>query len=1057
METNYGDDASLASNEETDPMDHNGCHQQNEEHNDTDEEEGNSLMESAGDMQVMDQVDEEDSFDGEHRKLSVDGKNPASEETDGLEAGINARHNQRENCHSDADDHHYDDVHKYDDEDTRHDDDSRHDEDTRHDEDSRYDGDNSIHPFDDEVDYDDSHHKETSESPMKSRDDFSREFVDELPPTEKKESPLDKEDDCLLGDEDKSNLEDANKNKPEENEVENKQIMDSDEPQLDGHTDHAADGSTEGGVAANSGDDLELLGKRNEDLLAPTSSSNFEDEINFMVDDDDNMLDEEMIYEDGTTIRHGQDDGVTGDLKDSSSSGQLSSKKTRSSSDNNKGNSCSGGAGGDAAESNAEGREGGGGTSSHAQSSAAGGGSTEDPSSNKDTSANMESSEKKSTSESGNADHSKDSKGGQKSGCNLWVSGLASSTRAQEVKSHFSKHGKVISAKIVMSAKSPGSKCYGFVTMNSPEEASACIKNLNKTELRGRIIQVERAKGEPSERNTSMDRHRSNEPRDRQRSTSSSHDPHKRRTSLDRSREHSRSRPGRPRVVDHRYGPPRPIRALGPRFGNEGGFREAGPRANLSRRLSSRLSPSALDKLSPRHMEKQQLGISQIVEECERQRSRVRERLIREDERRAREDETRQRLIERRQRAEAERLAREREQLRAERERIERQKQELLRLEREQQRLEREKLEREREELRRQQLKLVHGASSRMETKPMLGRFDDRRALKRPAEDRRDHYEDRKRPAPNRIGDSRPRYAGPPQQPLTSRRYDAGHRSEGHRYEANNNYGGRGEGAVGGGRFERHPSSGGGAAAGGRFERHPPSGAPGAATEGRFERHPNGGSAAGGAVTKTSSEHLRWMPSGGAASAPAPARRSDAYFEERRGSNAAESRSSRSNYNVSYIAPPLPPPAPTLSRAGDNRIPRDGGKGSYGGSSNSSGGTDVWRTGSSKSSYSGSSKAYPPPNGSSSGGALLSAPHDGSTWRGSVSSSSSSRWPSDGRGSSSSGGNTSVGGATAYSGGLPSSVPSHHSSGQSISAQEGRGSYGVPAASFNRKFLKPQL
>ncbi|XP_068215346.1 SAFB-like transcription modulator isoform X4 [Palaemon carinicauda] len=78
------------------------------------------------------------------------------------------------------------------------------------------------------------------------------------------------------------------------------------------------------------------------------------------------------------------------------------------------------------------------------------------------------------------------------SGKNLWVSGLASSTRAQDLKSVFSKYGKVTSAKIVTNAKTPGAKCYGFVTMFSSEDAAKCISNLNHTELHGRMIQVEK-------------------------------------------------------------------------------------------------------------------------------------------------------------------------------------------------------------------------------------------------------------------------------------------------------------------------------------------------------------------------------------------------------------------------------------------------------------------------------------------------------------------------------------------------------------------------------------
>ena len=75
---------------------------------------------------------------------------------------------------------------------------------------------------------------------------------------------------------------------------------------------------------------------------------------------------------------------------------------------------------------------------------------------------------------------------------NLWVSGLSSSTRATDLKALFSKHGKVAGAKVVTNARSPGSRCYGFVTMSTAEEASKCIQHLHRTELHGRMISVER-------------------------------------------------------------------------------------------------------------------------------------------------------------------------------------------------------------------------------------------------------------------------------------------------------------------------------------------------------------------------------------------------------------------------------------------------------------------------------------------------------------------------------------------------------------------------------------
>lgn len=45
---------------------------------------------------------------------------------------------------------------------------------------------------------------------------------------------------------------------------------------------------------------------------------------------------------------------------------------------------------------------------------------------------------------------------------------------------------------MVTNAKSPGARCYGFVTMSSTEEATKCISHLHRTELHGRMISVER-------------------------------------------------------------------------------------------------------------------------------------------------------------------------------------------------------------------------------------------------------------------------------------------------------------------------------------------------------------------------------------------------------------------------------------------------------------------------------------------------------------------------------------------------------------------------------------
>uniref|UniRef100_UPI0037E77083 SAFB-like transcription modulator n=1 Tax=Semicossyphus pulcher TaxID=241346 RepID=UPI0037E77083 len=80
---------------------------------------------------------------------------------------------------------------------------------------------------------------------------------------------------------------------------------------------------------------------------------------------------------------------------------------------------------------------------------------------------------------------------------NIWVSGLSSNTKAADLKNLFGKYGKVLSAKVVTNARSPGSKCYGLVTMSSSTEVTRCVTHLDCTELHGQQIFVERAKNDP--------------------------------------------------------------------------------------------------------------------------------------------------------------------------------------------------------------------------------------------------------------------------------------------------------------------------------------------------------------------------------------------------------------------------------------------------------------------------------------------------------------------------------------------------------------------------------
>ncbi|CAH8870947.1 unnamed protein product [Trichobilharzia szidati] len=73
---------------------------------------------------------------------------------------------------------------------------------------------------------------------------------------------------------------------------------------------------------------------------------------------------------------------------------------------------------------------------------------------------------------------------------NLWISNLPTSVKAADLKKHFSKTGKVISATVVVSTRTPGS-CFGFVQMASAQDAAATALVYDLTEFGGCILRVE--------------------------------------------------------------------------------------------------------------------------------------------------------------------------------------------------------------------------------------------------------------------------------------------------------------------------------------------------------------------------------------------------------------------------------------------------------------------------------------------------------------------------------------------------------------------------------------
>uniref|UniRef100_A0A8C8M7G1 SAFB-like, transcription modulator n=1 Tax=Oncorhynchus tshawytscha TaxID=74940 RepID=A0A8C8M7G1_ONCTS len=257
----------------------------------------------------------------------------------------------------------------------------------------------------------------------------------------------------------------------------------------------------------------------------------------------------------------------------------------------------------------------------------------------------------------------KDDKGSSSSASsstrNIWVSGLSSNTKAADLKNLFGKYGKVFSAKVVTNARSPGAKCYGLVTMSSSAEVGRCISHLDRTELHGQQISVERVKSDPFKKEPSK--------KESDDKTSSIKSSDKRSASTGKT-----------------------IRV----FPNKGGSKDILP----------------FEKMKEQRLRERMVRLERVRRAVElRRRREIAERERRERERISliREREERENLLRERQRLEVERQKLERE--RMERERLERER---IRIEQER-RKEAERMVREREELRRQQEQLRYEQEKR--------------------------------------------------------------------------------------------------------------------------------------------------------------------------------------------------------------------------------------------------------------------------------------------------------------------------------------------------------
>ncbi|XP_037324790.2 scaffold attachment factor B1 [Pungitius pungitius] len=329
--------------------------------------------------------------------------------------------------------------------------------------------------------------------------------------------------------------------------------------------------------------------------------------------------------------------------------------------------------------------------------------------------------QKKSSEENDGTTESKDEKVAEGAAAtysrNLWVSGLSSTTRATDLKTLFSKYGKVVGAKVVTNAKSPGARCYGFVTMSTADEATKCISHLHRTELHGKMISVERAKNEPVGKKPAD----KNDPKkpvgDRRPSADSKSEEKDEKVEGDG--KDGKGQNERTVIMDKSKGE---------------------PVISLKTKSKERSSKSR-DRSSLSKEKKEILTFDQIKEQRERERQRQREREVREVERRSdrdsregnRPDRERERIRLFREKEERKHLLRKRSWLEAEKQRLDADRMERQFLERERLRIEyerrreQERILRERDELRRQQEQLRYEQARRSVKRPydMDGRKDD--------------------------------------------------------------------------------------------------------------------------------------------------------------------------------------------------------------------------------------------------------------------------------------------------------------------------------------------
>ncbi len=79
-------------------------------------------------------------------------------------------------------------------------------------------------------------------------------------------------------------------------------------------------------------------------------------------------------------------------------------------------------------------------------------------------------------------------------GKKLYVGNLSYSVSSSSLEQLFTQYGTVISAEVIQDRGTGRSKGFGFVEMNSDEEAASAIEGLNEQEHDGRTLKVNEAR-----------------------------------------------------------------------------------------------------------------------------------------------------------------------------------------------------------------------------------------------------------------------------------------------------------------------------------------------------------------------------------------------------------------------------------------------------------------------------------------------------------------------------------------------------------------------------------